>query len=834
MDDHGNHFLPPGKSLNKDLSFKSTAGKTRASRSRPVDKRTKTDSGATTRLHDFFQIPLEELLRSTNMGVLLTDEQDNLMWVNDVILTQADIISDTNFIVGRSAVEVIHYLQEFVVHPRLFRQRIKELIEGRKLYYGEEFPLIDGRVIGVDYIPMFRGDRYCGAIWQLIDCTKRVEHLRSQQFQPGYSFLEMLDKFHIIYCEINMQGEMMNASPFFCKFTGYPEEALLKRNIIDLCLSGKQQLLNCMKSQRPGMVAKNAFSFELEIVLRDGLKKWMQCHASFKQDNQGNPSGGMLLLTEITEQKSIQQELEDAKRIAERAQIAQQQFLANMSHDIRTPLNAIIGMTFLLEDTPVNQEQHEYIKVLKNASNILLGLLNGVLDFAKIASGKQEIRQREFDLPGLLQSLVETFSFKLNDKPVKLHYTIDPKINQILLGDDILLNQILMNLLSNAEKFTAKGEINLVVKIVKEYENNTWVEFRVEDTGIGISKEKLMEIFQDFTQADDDIRINYGGSGLGLFICKKLVEMLGGQISVESVPGRGTTFIFSLPFVMTAQPLKKQINLTSSKFAFNSNNVRILVVEDNPMNLKYLSSLLNKYQLSFDVATDGKKALKKAQDQYYNLILMDMKLPKMSGMDVAAYIREKETFNTATPIVLVSAAAFQSTVDKAREVGVNELLAKPYTPDQLVDILRKYLVEEDEEETPAFLPEDIDTFKFDERLDTAYLQKLYSGNCTYAMSLFEVFLECMEKDWNDILEAKKDEQWVQLKNLIHKVKPNFSMVGLTWITSMMQEIYEQLKQEDPLAALPLLEEVQKEFDQYLPLVSMEYQRMLLFLGQEVD
>lgn len=833
MDDHGYHYSSSGKNRNKDLSLPTASSKHKNSPSlKPISKASQEkntpDSSA---LEAFLQIPLGELLTSTNMGIFITDEDDNLMWVNEMVSKQSAVITDASFIIGRHTMEVMHYMQEFVVHPRIFRQRVRGFLENRKAFYGEQFPLIDGRIMWMDYVPVFHEGKFRGAIWQLVDYSKRMESMRDSRPLAGISFPAMLDKFHIIYCEIDMTGAIQHISPFFSKFTGYPEEVLVKTNFLDLCRSGKQQMVNCLQHQRPAMMARAVYHFELEITLRSGMHKWMQCHVSFRTET-GSDSCTMLL-TEITEQKSIQQELEDAKKIAERAQIAQQQFLANMSHDIRTPLNAIIGMTFLLEDTPLNEEQHDYVKVLKNASNILLGLLNGVLDFAKIASGKQEIRQREFDLPGLLQSLVETFSFKLNDKPVKVHYRIDEGINRVLLGDDILVNQILMNLVSNAEKFTAKGEINLDAAITKEYENNIWIEFRVTDTGIGISKEKLKEIFQDFTQADDDIRINYGGSGLGLFICKKLVEMLGGQISVESTPGKGTTFIFSLPFVVTGQSLKKQVNLAATK-PFHTENVRILVVEDNPMNLTYLSSLLNKHRVGFDVATDGKIALKKAQENYYDLILMDMKLPKMSGMDVAAFIREKETLNTATPIVLVSAAAFQSTVDKAREVGVNELLAKPYTPEQLVNILRKYLIEEEEEPQPPVFQDDPDAFKFDERLDIAYLQKLYSGNCSYAMSLFEVFLECMEKDWEDILQARKDNNWVQLKNLIHKVKPNFSMVGLTWITSTMQEIYEKLKQDSPQLAVPLLEQAEKEFDQYIPLVRSEYQRMQQFLGAEIE
>jgi CheY-like chemotaxis protein/HPt (histidine-containing phosphotransfer) domain-containing protein len=314
------------------------------------------------------------------------------------------------------------------------------------------------------------------------------------------------------------------------------------------------------------------------------------------------------------------------------------------------------------------------------------------------------------------------------------------------------------------------------------------------------------------------------------------VEVLGGQISVESTPGKGTTFTFSVPFTLTNQPLRKGNEMGMLTYSFGGHGIRLLVVEDNPMNLKYLSSLLSKYDLEFDIATNGKSALDKAIKVHYNLILMDMKLPGMNGTEVAANIRKMETPNAATPIILVSAAAFQSTADKAKECGVNELLTKPYTPNQLLTILLKYLVEdEDDDAVPMAVPpaEDVHAFKFDERLDTAYLQKLYSGNFSYAVSLFEVFIECMEKDWDDIQHAVEEKDFITLKNLVHKVKPNFSMVGLTWITDMMQQVYNHLKQNNNQDALERIEDVHKELEDFMPLIKRELSRMESFAGQGI-
>lgn len=779
-----------------------------------------------------FHLPISDFFLNTKAGIYITDQEDKVIWMNDTILNNSNIIESVRkAITGKPVMETMSYFKEFMVHPKLFLKRIKELVTNKKVFFGEEFLLKDGRTISLDFLPAYHAGVFYGIIWQVTNKSNWETDIAKRNSKTPDTFAEILDNFHIYYCKINKDLDILSCSPFFCQLTGYSEKELLNKSFIDLCASGKRHVKENLQNVRYSFHTTKQSSFEVELQLKDSSRKWMQCHFSHGQNDF---TKGMLLLTEITEQKVIQHDLNTARKDAEHAQLAQQQFLASMSHDIRTPLNAIIGMTFLMADTPLSNEQDEYVNILKNASNILLGLLNGVLDFAKIESGRQEVHYREFDLPSLLHSLVDTFSFKLNEKPIKVLCEIDKRIDYYLTGDDVLINQILMNLLNNAEKFTPHGEINLKVSVLKEFESNIWIEFKVEDTGIGISKNKLQDIFKDFIQAEENIHLEYGGSGLGLFICKKLVELLGGQISVDSTLGKGTTFVFAVPFIKNDLLLKKDNHLISSKFDFHDKNARILIVEDNPMNLKYLSTLLSKYHIAFEAATDGNMGLKKSKENYYNLILMDMKLPKMNGMELTACIRENEGPNAATPIILVTAAALQSTVDKAKEIGVNEMLAKPYTPEQLISVLKKYLIEEDDEPEKGFLKPEKDPFQFDKKLDTSYLLKLYGGNREYAMSLFAVFIESMETDWGQLQDAIKNEDWHTLKNLAHKIKPNFSMAGLTWITSMMQEAYDKLKEAKQEEALPIFSEIQKELDEYMPLVKKELERMQKLNLEEVQ
>lgn len=781
------------------------------------------------------QLPLMEMLSQTNAGVFVTDENNKVIWLNEPLIRYGFTGAEIRVVLGKDAFHAIHFFQEFLEEPLPLFKEVKALMEEKKTYLGVEMLCKNGKLILLDYIPVFQDHIFCGTVWQLRDITKKINRIQDEEQAVQVTYFKMLTALNIMFCKINPQGEILTFSNSFHQFTGYSKRELQHTNIVDLC-TPEEDRKAFRKNIQEGLKNAKFVPFEVGIIIRNGAPKWIQCQvARLISDPMAEESRDILLIiTDISEQKAIQRELEFARKFAESGQLAQQQFLANMSHEIRTPLNAIIGMSYLLEGTPLNGQQGDYVAILKNASNILLGLINDVLDFAKIESGKQEVQRREFGLPGLIHALAQTFTFKMKSKPVKFTCEIDPAINQVLLGDDILLNQILMNLLGNAEKFTEKGEIKLQVSLLRQYENIVWIEFKIADTGIGISPERINEIFKDYIQGSEAIRLQYGGSGLGLFICKKLIDILGGEIKATSSLGKGTVFTFTLPFVQTGQLLQRDKSRDMSKYDFKADEVKVLIVEDNPMNLKYLTSLLDKVHLSFDVATNGKEALRCTQERYYNLILMDIKLPEMNGIEVAQNIRETDNSNIATPIVLVTAAALQSTIEQAKKAGINELLTKPYTPNQLVSILKKYLITDEEEEEKA--DEDManmEGFKFNPVLDVAYLNKLYAADGQSAIGLFQVFLDCMSEDWQLLQEAIQKKDWQRLKGLVHKLKPNFSMVGLTNLTKMMQVAYEDLQQGNVDHALEQLAHIQKEMDRNIPLVEKELERMQDFYKQEV-
>jgi signal transduction histidine kinase/DNA-binding response OmpR family regulator len=565
--------------------------------------------------------------------------------------------------------------------------------------------------------------------------------------------------------------------------------------------------------------------FGWEIILRDGRIYEVSYNPLIEKRRF---MGSVWQIVDVSRHKMPRSQLDLARRQAEEARGAQKEFLASMSHEIRTPLNVIVGMTHLLEETNLDPTQRDYINILKHSSGILMGLISDILDLSKIEAGELQVNQREFNLTELVQSLRHTFELKIGQRPVSISAVIDPQLKTWLVGDDMLLNQILMNLLGNAEKFTREGEIAINVKLDSWQEDKCWVTFQVCDTGIGIQKDKLELIFQNYKQAEQEIRENYGGTGLGLAISKQLVELQGGSIVVEEADGFSTCFSFTLPFIDTRKPFVSNARSGHMKRQPNFSAAKVLVIEDNPMNLRYIISLLEKYNIQHQLATNGPDARYFLDSRLYDLILLDIRIPGLNGLELAVQIRQDEAKpNVATPLVATTALAMESTFTQARQAGITDILTKPYTPDQLLQVLNKYL-NDDETELIMEEPTNISGFEFHNELDVKYLNTLYENNISYAADLFEIFLKTILDEVVKIKKLVEDRDWEQLKFQVHKLKPNFAMVGLTWITSKMQQLENTLNSNaatPPEEVEAVFAGISRDLDKFYPIIEQEYERM---------
>jgi len=660
-------------------------------------------------------------------------------------------------------------------------------VKNRKNVFGEILYLKDGRILERDFVPVFKDEQYNGHIWKYQDVTDIMLNKESLRIvEDKYS--RIIENLNFGLVEVDLEENITKVYPAFCELTGYNEGELLGQNAVKV-FSFPEDMKDSKELNKLRQTGVSNV-YERKIRKKDGGIAHIIISGAPIFNDKNEVVGSMGIHVDITDRKQLEDDLISAKETALLSVKAKEMFLANMSHEIRTPLNVINGMTDLLGDSILDEEQAQYLSAVKKSADNLLVLINDILDFSKIEAGQLELEENTFTIKELFDHLHFSFKELGNKKGVHLLCDVDAQISEFLKGDSNKLNQVLVNLVSNALKFTQDGSVFVQAKLVEQNEFTQKINFSVRDTGIGIDEKNQQLIFNTFSQEDATISRRYGGTGLGLSISKGIVEKMGGAIHVASERNKGSEFSFTLEF-KTVQEAEEKPETKENTFQ-NLTEIKLLVVEDNELNRLLITSVLKKEQIDFKIAENGLEAIQFLVKESFDLILMDIQMPIMDGITATREIRTK--LHMSIPIIALSANATIEDTKKYLESGMNDHVPKPFKKEELFSKIKMALGWKESTENSSMETEPKEIIPLYSLIE---LENISGGDESFIKSILETFLESAPVQLSKINSAIISSDFLTIRNVAHQMKPSIDLLHIE-------------------AAKPRIRNIEKEAEQVLP------------------
>ncbi|MCH6234476.1 ATP-binding protein [Cognataquiflexum rubidum] len=587
--------------------------------------------------------------------------------------------------------------------------------------------------------------------------------------------------------EVDLEDVIVFANQSFCEISGYKLEELKGKKAADLFL--KEEDRPKVKDKNDQRKKSISDSYEIEILDKYGKPHWWFVSGAPNYNDKGQMIGSIGIHLDITEQKRLEQELAKAKNFAESAAKAKELFLANMSHEIRTPLNVIIGMIRQLSKGNLNTDQHFYVKQSESSAKHLLTILNNVLDIAKIESGDMEIMKEPFSPSALAYNVHSMMFSQAKEKNLEFKINVSPNIKSALIGDETRLRQVLINLIGNSVKFTDKGQITLSINLVGETDNTQILEFKVSDTGIGMSQDFISKIFDKFSQEQNTANRKYEGTGLGMAISKDLIQLMGGKMEVQSEKERGTTcsFILKMPIGLSENLTVKGREISPNLFK----GFKTLLVEDNEMNRFIAMQSLDFLGFETFEAENGQRAIEMLCNNSFDLILMDIQMPVMDGVEATVFIREKLKINT--PIIALTANAFKQDIDLYLSKGMNDFVTKPYDEQEffrkIEHVLSLHLQQSLNDENKG--KSDVSKLEIEKRdplYDLNQLKLISRDNDEFVKKMIKIFVSISRENCEILQKALVNEDIETMNKTAHKIKPSIDQMGIISLKETVRKV----------------------------------------------
>jgi PAS domain S-box-containing protein len=625
---------------------------------------------------------------------------------------------------------------------------------------------------------------------------KAEESLRASEKR----YRRLFESANDIILGVDDKGTILYANRAFGQKMGYSPDGFCGISLQDIIQpQDRSRFADFFSRRGPG---ENVFNVETRLLTTGGREIDVEGDIIYGFGDDRGPVA-TCIFHDISYRKRTEEELISATIAARDANRLKSEFLANMSHEIRTPISGILGMTDLVLDTEITGEQRSYLKTIRKSSYSLLGIIDDILDFSKIEEGRLSIEVADFDLRVLIEEVTGILGQAASRKGLLLSHSIGGDVPLKLMGDTLRLRQVLLNLVNNAIKFTEKGTVLIEVVRNEETDRDVSLTFSVADTGIGIPEDKIGLIFEKFVQADSSVSRMHGGSGLGLAISKKLVEMMGGRIGVESGLCRGSTFRITMTFgkqrVEGPAPAHKEKTgtreypVTPPAIMKTVRDIMVLLVEDNKVNQKIVSKFLSKAGFSVDVVDNGLLALEATEKNFYDLILMDLQMPLLDGLETTRMIREKESAGRRPVIIALTAHAFSEDRERCLSSGMDDYLPKPFDEEKLLNVIGKWFLTyagaDTNEKAPGSNPPHLyATCSDNSPVDMNCAMKKFSNDIEFFREMLSEFLDHASQHIMTIEESVKAGDAERVRKSAHTIKATAGMLGANELYTLLRRI----------------------------------------------